>query len=299
MAYIPCVVDTRPMAEQIGGVSANIQNTTSAVVTMHSAVIAAEAASAKNICANVNRGFFTMITSQISQKIASKKSRVEALLMQMAHQKRRLMNIRKNMERDYNRIVARYVQIFTNINNELEKRIKQTDQPVFETVDKYIGSTANRMNSIAATFVTSQAESITSGQQILVSNIKENTRKTMGQFSEFLSISENQKILTDRILISDLEENGNAVYNIPVMMLVKTTNSNGDKEAVVFLPTGMEHVSGDIEKWLNDDRNKWKNESLNQDVIREFEKLVNDSEIIPKVRDKMMMLLQKSETQTL
>ena len=122
---IPCEVDTTPMAAEMQSVSNQVKGTTTAVVAMQSAVIAAEIKSAEKVCSNVNRGFFTMMRSQISQKIASKHSRVEALLMQLGQQKRQLVGIKTNMEREYERIVARYHRIFTSINKELEIRISQ------------------------------------------------------------------------------------------------------------------------------------------------------------------------------
>ena len=112
---IPCEVDTTPMADELRSVSKHVMGTTAAVVAMESAVIAAENASADKVCKNVNRGFFALLQSQISQKIANKQSRVEALLMKLAQQKRQLLGIKANMEREYGRITERYLRIFTVI----------------------------------------------------------------------------------------------------------------------------------------------------------------------------------------
>ena len=97
---IPCSVDTAPMAAELRSVSNHVEGTTAAVVTMQSAVIAAENKAANKVCSNVNRGFLTLMRSQISQKIANKQSRVEALIMQLGQQKRQLLSIKTNMERE-------------------------------------------------------------------------------------------------------------------------------------------------------------------------------------------------------
>ena len=94
---IPCSVDTAPMAAELQSVSNHVKGTTAAVVTMQTAVIAAENKGANKVCSNVNRGFFTLMRSQISQKIANKQSRVEALIMQLGQQKRQLLSIKTNM----------------------------------------------------------------------------------------------------------------------------------------------------------------------------------------------------------
>ena len=145
-----CTVDTTPMASEMQSVSTHVKGTTAAVVTMQSAVIMAENNSANKVCSNVNRGFFMLVRSQISQKIANKQSRVEALLIQLAQQKRRLLGIKNNMEREYGRIAERYLRTFTAINKELEVRIRQLDQPVFELVNHQMATSSNRMNALTA-----------------------------------------------------------------------------------------------------------------------------------------------------
>ena len=76
MAYINFTVDTRPMAREIENVSQKVKGTTAAVVGMRTAVIQAEADAADHVCKNVNTGFYTLIHSQISQKIARMQSDV-------------------------------------------------------------------------------------------------------------------------------------------------------------------------------------------------------------------------------
>ena len=88
MAYIDCVVDTQPMAREIDSVSNHIKGTTAAVVGMQAAVIRAEEEASNHVCENVNRGFYTLIHSQISQKIAKLKSEVDSHLMQLNQQRK-------------------------------------------------------------------------------------------------------------------------------------------------------------------------------------------------------------------
>ena len=59
------------MAEKIQTVGNKVEHTTMAVVAMKTAVIEAEAAGAKHVCQNVNRGFFTLMQSQLSAKARS------------------------------------------------------------------------------------------------------------------------------------------------------------------------------------------------------------------------------------
>ena len=65
MATFNYTVDTKPMAEEISSVSRHVNVTTGAVVAMQAAVIIAEEKAANHVCNNVNKGFYSLIRSQI------------------------------------------------------------------------------------------------------------------------------------------------------------------------------------------------------------------------------------------
>jgi hypothetical protein len=84
-------VDTKPMAEEIKSVSRHVNGTTGAVVAMQTAVVIAEERAAEHVCNNVNKGFYSLIRSQISQKMAKLQSDVDSHLMQLVQQKNALL----------------------------------------------------------------------------------------------------------------------------------------------------------------------------------------------------------------
>ena len=112
MANFSFTVDTDPMAHEISSVSQRVDMTSAAVVTMQTAVIVAEKEAADHVCENVNYGFYTLMHSQISQKIAQLTSTVESKLIEMGQQAAALQNLKKRMERDYNMISNRYGKLF-------------------------------------------------------------------------------------------------------------------------------------------------------------------------------------------
>lgn len=103
MATFNYTVDTHPMADEISSVSNHLKGTTVAVVAMQTAVVLAEKKAADHVCDNVNKGFYTLMRSQISQKIAKLQSEVDSHLMQLNQQKKQLSAIKSRMERDYNK----------------------------------------------------------------------------------------------------------------------------------------------------------------------------------------------------
>lgn len=284
---IPCSVDTAPMAAEIQSVSNHVQGTTAAVITMQSAVIAAENDSANKVCSNVNRGFFTLIRSQISQKIATKQSRVEALLMRLGQQKRQLSSIKANMEREYGRIAARYLRIFTSINKELGQRIRQIDQPVFELVNKHMAASSNRMNALSAWVATSQTEGVTRGQQIIVSKMKRNAQVALEQSTDFLSQIGEQRILTRRVLISNPTGNRDRTCRIPVAICETISDSAGIPRMEVFAPDKLPGLT--VTRIDNAVRNAealpWKHGEVPPQITGEFADLLESSDLPQRVKE--------------
>jgi hypothetical protein len=296
---IPCSVDTAPMAAELQSVSNHVKGTTAAVVTMQTAVIAAENKAANRVCSNVNRGFFTLMRSQISQKIANKQSRVEALIMQLGQQKRQLLSIKTNMEREYGRIAERYLRIFTSVNKELESRIRQIDQPVFELVNKHMMTSSNRMNALSGWVTTSQAEGITQSQQILVSKMKHNAQVALEQSTEFLSQIGEQRVLTGKVLISNPMGNESKTCQIPVVIWETLNDNSGIPRTEVNTPEALAKIHSDqINNVIRESETLPWGEDQSSMVAEEFMSIVDSSASTPRVKDMIKKMFASSDYKT-
>lgn len=296
---IPCSVDTAPMAAELQSVSNHVKGTTAAVVTMQTAVIAAENKGANKVCSNVNRGFFTLMRSQISQKIANKQSRVEALIMQLGQQKRQLLSIKTNMEREYGRIAERYLRIFTSVNKELESRIRQIDQPVFELVNKHMTTSSNRMNALSGWVTTSQVEGITQSQQILVSKMKHNAQVALEQSTEFLSQIGEQRVLTGKVLISNPMGNESKTCQIPVVIWETINDNSGIPRTEVNTPETLAKIHSDqINNVIREFETLPWGEDRSSMVAGEFMSIVDSSASTQRVKDMIKKMFTSSEYKT-
>lgn len=297
-----CTVDTHPMAAEMQSVSNHVKGTTAAVVTMQGAVIAAENNSANKVCKNVNRGFLTLMRSQISQKIANKQSRVEALVMQLGQQKRQLLGIKTNMEREYGRIAERYLRIFTSINKELETRIRQVDQPVFELVNKHMATSSNRMNALTAWVPTSQAEGLCKSQQILVSNMKRNAQVALDQSTDFLTQIGEQRAITNQVLISNPNGNEDKTYLIPALIFESVSDAAGITRTDIAVPTELsKNHASIINNALREEGENlpWQQQQPARQVSEELSRLVESSQISPRVKDMILKMHSSAIVKTL
>jgi hypothetical protein len=289
------------MASEMQSVSRHVKGTTAAVVTMQSAVIMAENNSANKVCSNVNRGFFMMVRSQISQKIANKQSRVEALLIQLAQQKRRLLGIKSNMEREYGRIAERYLRIFTGINKELEVRIRQLDQPVFELVNHQMATSSNRMNALSSIVPTSQVEGLTKSQQIMMSEMKHNAQVALEQSYDFLTQIGEQRVLTNKVLISRPDDNGEKTCHIPVLICETVNDAQQTSRTEIDIPAdfsnnGANQVYSAI-RGSND--LPWAKAEMSPVVGDEFSRLLDASKASARVKDLIRKMYAKSDFETI
>lgn len=132
MAEFNFTVDTQPMADEIDSVRGSVAGVTTAVVAMQSAVVIAQQAASKEICKNVDNGFFILMSSQISQKIAECASVMSSRLMLMKRFSDDINRIQTIMQDDYNRISRNYLRTFKSIDEALKNRVAQLDRAAMQ-----------------------------------------------------------------------------------------------------------------------------------------------------------------------
>ncbi|MCM1348023.1 MAG: hypothetical protein NC338_01310 [Firmicutes bacterium] len=216
MAVFDCVIDTKPMAKSIDHVARTVDGTTAAVVAMQTAVVKAQNDAADDVCRNVNRGFYSLIHSQISQKIAKWKSEVNSLQLQLNQQGRQLNNIRNRMERDYAMITSRYTKLFGTLNRALQRRVYELDKAAFKFAVTEIDTIENRGKQLTATVPVGQTESLATSQRLMASNIKYRGARLIDIMKDFLLDLNHQKQLTARVLLNRGIEQPDESHFMPV-----------------------------------------------------------------------------------
>jgi len=302
-SYIDCLVDTNPMAAEINSVSNHVQGTTTAVVAMQTAVVVAEARAADHVCTNVNKGFFTLIRSQISQKVARLQSEVDSHLMQLNQQRKQLLSIKGRMERDYNMISSRYMKLFNGLNANLKQRIFELDKPTVDFAVREVEKVSNRTKYLTATVPVTQLESLAISQKIIASNVKFRGMKVIGSMTNFLSDMGEQKKLTDRILLSSGSNALNATLSVPVII----SESNFDKfdnkniDITVSKIQLSQATQSAVKNTViqNIDNMQWqKGAEIDKEVKSEFSKILSGSKSSQRVKDMTNRLFLANNYQT-
>ena len=303
MAQIDCVVDTHPMAREIDTVSTNINGTTAAVVGMKVAVVQAEEAAAEHVCDNVNKGFYTLIHSQISQKIAKLKSEVDSHLMKLNQLKKQLLSVKGRMERDYGMISQRYLKLFNGLNKNLQQRVFELDKPVVEFSLKEVGTITNRKKLMTATVPVAQLETVTISQKIIASNIKFQGMKVITSMTKFLSVMNEQKELAEKILLPIQTEKATTPIMVPVIISESNYDKYGNKRIdIIISGFGLTQKSQDnIKNVINAQimNFEWQNTEASDEIKSEFSKYLTSTVTSNRVKEMANKLFMANNFQTI
>lgn len=300
MAQFNFTVDTEPMADSIDGVANHVDGTTAAVVAMQTAVIIAEEKGAERICNNVNYGFYSLIRSQISQKIATHKSKADAKIMELQQQTVSLAAIKSRMEKDYMMLASRYTKLFEGLNKSLRARIFELDKPSTSFVYKDVLPVANRTKRLTGTPSTTQMESITGSQMISVSNTKYNAMQNISSMQDFIFNSEIQKSLIGSILTKESVSKPTEKF-IPVIVSESEGLNVRQSQWQITQPQLKKNANAKVEsfaysslsnmKWTDDDSNNTTR------VKQEFGNFVNQSSISDRVKKQMLSFIESAKWQ--
>ncbi len=287
-------IDTKPLADEMGNVSKNVTLATGAMVSLQAAVVAAEERASEEVCDKVTRGFYSLIRSQISQKLAKYKSDFESKRMLLSHQKRALVNIQKRMERDYNMISSRYNKLFSSLNMNLQTRIFELDKPIVDFSYRDIGKISNRSKYLTATIPVTQIESVSQSQKIVASGIKQQGLNVINSIKSFITQMVEQDTLAKDILVDDSVKTGSQVF-LPVVLCEYQSDAFGKNSIDIISPDYCipessraliyERMHSEFVKLEeNKDPHNW------EEVKNEFNKLISNSKRPARVKELALTL---------
>jgi hypothetical protein len=303
MSTFTYTVDTRPMAQEISHVSRSVNATATAVVAMQTAVVLAEEKAASHVCENVNKGFYSLMRSQISQKIAARQSDVDSHLMLLNQQRKQLLAIKGRMERDYNMISNRYLKLFNSLNANLKQRIFELDRPTFDFAVQEVERVSNRTKHLTATVPVTQSESLAMSQKIIASNVKYRGLNVINSMTKFLGDMSAQKKLTDRILLEKNSTVENSTLSVPVIISECNYDKSDNKNveiAVCSVKLNRQSQSAVKNTVMSNIENlQWQKAGINTEIQSELNKLLSSSDASQRVKNMVNKLFMENHYQTI
>jgi hypothetical protein len=179
MANLRFDVDTTPMAQTVNSVKGHVNATTVAVTAMEAAVIASEREASRNICNNVDNGFYIMIKSQISQKAVAAYTEMTTKQMILLQLAKALDSVKRQMESDFNMISKRYNKLFQSLNKALETRVKELDRPAMRLAEIKTTAIFDKLKDNSSLVFSTSDELALAAQTALAGKLKQKAKQTM------------------------------------------------------------------------------------------------------------------------
>jgi hypothetical protein len=183
-AHLHFTVDTSPLAHSVDSVKDHVGGVTAAVVTMEAAVIATEQAASRAICENVDKGFYTLVKSQISQKAVAAYTEMTAKAMTLAQLARALENVKRQMEADYQMIARRYTKLFASLNKALQTRVQELDRPAMKLAGIKKTILFDKLKDNGTAMICAANDVVSVSEMALGGKLKNKTKTTLQTLSE-------------------------------------------------------------------------------------------------------------------
>jgi hypothetical protein len=292
MSTLYVTVPTDPMAESIHEVTERVDTTTVAIVAMKVATVAAEQAAADHICENVNRGFHSLILSQISQKCAKAKSTVDAKIQELNHFGSALRRIHGQMDRDFHRISDRYHKVFQSLNNSLQMRIHELDKAATQLATVQMPRAMQRMLGGGVQTTVHQRESLCAAQSIASSLARRTAWRTISYMCDMLQKTATLQSSMTRITDDNPAESSMRIF-IPVVLLETDDLNLSISTRGVHIPDFLNSENIETAILQNFNAFGWNTGENNSARIKEYTRsLFSKARVSDRVRAKAIELLE-------
>lgn len=297
MGNVSFTIDTSDMASSVDVVSRQLEYTAGAVASMSAAVVKSEKEAADTICKNVDRGFFTLMQSQISAKKAKYYSELTskmALLMELA---RSLDTKEDRMESDVARLHRQYYKTFHSIDRALDHRIRQLDHDAMVIADSREELiTGRQLKDVGAMFFSEQ-EIHNTAQLSFMARIKAKTSRALSHMTNDVLENRDYNKQVSEVLEETPAATSDLEY-IPVLYVSQDSMVAEDSSVIqVYIPETMDPTAkAEIE---NSIRNYYpvlpkniRNDYETSEIHREFQNMVESADVSTRVSQMMLRLFE-------
>lgn len=223
-------IGTEDLAYSLDNVTSSVSQTTAAVAELGESVCAAEREAADEVCRSVNRGFFTLIRTQLTQKKVQVQSVAESQLLTLRHFAQSLRRIKEQMGVDFERITQRYTKLFKTLSDSLKNRVYALDRPVAEVVDGEYGAMDRRVLTAGASSAVLQQDVVPAMTELEAVRCKRDCCKVIDGVKTLIDHGIRLSEAMDGIIRDVRQDEMRSLY-LPVLMV---------EYADIFLAEGMQ-----------------------------------------------------------
>lgn len=297
MASFDFTVDTSPMASTMSGVSAHVAETTVAVAAMQAAVIAEEKRAADKLCADIDNGFLCLMQSQLSMKKTEQFSKLQTKFLALRDLGKSLCSKQDRMELDVARIQREYYRLFHSIDKSLEKQLQELDTDACRVVQQRERLITSRQLKDISEVLCYDRDASTVARGTVMAKMKKRTRRTLETVGD--NVLKNQiyrermkQMLDPTVVEAPVQECIPVIYAQESSMVM-----SGIQVTEVLTPEGLDRsaknpVSLAVSEQFSELIRRQTVPEEQAKVRAEFLKLMNDSNLEPRIANEMMNLFE-------
>ena len=234
---IQVTVNDDPFQSSVRSCKQNIDLMTASVVATEVAQLASKAEAAKKISAGVVKGFFGLIQSEINQQMTELSASLGPKIQEINNISTRCLALKQQMEADFHRIRDRYIRLFGDLDQELNKRIRNLDRHAFSLRQISADPTGDSAKSkhVTTPMVSGQETHVVQ-TQLLTHSIRQGALSIIASANKSIIAGErlNKDMQTIR---EDIETEIQQQLLIP-FVFVEQENIDGGKVTRIVFPEG-------------------------------------------------------------
>ena len=302
MPSLDFTLDTGPMARSLDQVTNHVTLTTGAVSAMELAVIKAEKDSADMICQNVDRGFYNLIRSQVSSKLATHFTSMNASFMLLMQYAKTLGATQNRMEADISRLKRQYYKIFHGLDKSLDNRVAQLDKDAVQLsrTGRNLITERKRKNVTSAVLSQQDTENLT--KALVTARLKERAGAALDSIHAKISGDSRYANQVSEVLQQQEIESQESLH-VPVIMARERSQVTATAAYPrAYLPEYLDPRTGSViedqvDAALPQVLDSVGDTSHQEPVAAAFRGMVEQSDTDPRVKAVMLWLYEGRRTQ--
>lgn len=239
---INITVNTSPFDNSVASCNEHVLALGATVGVMNSAQCAAIKQGAAEVSESLKKGFFGTIKTELSQQMADLRNQFEAKLGLMVQQTKSSKSGLERMQRDFQRIVSRYVELFQRLDEECRHRVLQLDKPSFGLADEVVGTLlTQRRLSLGARNLTISREVGETQALLVVSRIRSKALGMLESAKHHLVQEKTMARSMQEVLLPQPVE-ARKELRLPVLVM-DADSERGKREIIVQGPEGLAKIA--------------------------------------------------------
>lgn len=232
---IEVTVEDGPFQRSVDSVKNHVDILTTSVVATEAAQLASKKESSDRIADAVVKGFFGLIKGEISQQMVQLATYLPPKLLELDKLAGSCATLRQQMEQDFSRISERYNRLFTDLDNELNLRIKSLDRMAFSLHGKGFVAVVDNAKAVNVTTpMVAGQEAQTVQAQLLIHTIRQRVLAMIQNAEDRIAAGDKLKEGLNSIVEASPVDKQYPVI-VPVIIIEQSDLNEGEKKKL-FLP---------------------------------------------------------------